>query len=146
MNVYRSIFSCIFLYYVYGIMIYFFFYSVQYAIIVFLVLIAEIAGVVLAALMKKDVSTPGCHSRYRWFLVYMIWFKRTRDNCLNWDLSQISIKTIVCFTTKVLKNIGILYNLYQMDADSNFNKVIKSFEAIVSKLNSRIYKEWHLIN
>lgn len=42
-----------------------FFYSVQYAIIVFLVLIAEIAGVVLAALMKKDVSTPGCHSRYR---------------------------------------------------------------------------------
>lgn len=74
---------------------------------------------------------------------YMIWFKRTLDNCLNWDLSQISIKTIVCFTTKVLKNIGILYNLYQMDADS---KVIKSFEAIVSKLNSRIYKEWHLIN
>lgn len=33
-----------------------------------------------------------------------------------------------------------------MDADSNFNKVIKSFEAIVSKLNSRIFKEWHLIN
>lgn len=55
-NVYMSIFSCVFLYYGYGIIIYIF-YSVQYAIIVFLVLIAEIAGVVLAALMKKDVST-----------------------------------------------------------------------------------------
>lgn len=57
-NVYMSIFSCVFLYYGYGIIIYVF-YSVQYAIIVFLVLIAEIAGVVLAALMKKDVSTHG---------------------------------------------------------------------------------------
>lgn len=56
-NVYMSIFSCVFLYNGYGIIICF--YSVQYAIIVFLVLIAEIAGVVLAALMKKDVSTHG---------------------------------------------------------------------------------------
>lgn len=33
-----------------------FFYSVKYAIIVILVIIVEITGVVLAALMKKDVS------------------------------------------------------------------------------------------
>lgn len=35
-------------------------------------------------------------------------------------------KTIVCFTTKIWKNIGILFSVYQMDADNYFNKIIKS--------------------
>lgn len=34
--------------------------------------------------------------------------------------SQISIKNTICFNTKLLKDIGISSNLYQMGADKSF--------------------------